>query len=388
MTPWMGDTAFRILLVDDEADIREVLSMPIMDMGFEVICAENGLEGFNRFLADAPHIVLTDIKMPVMDGIELLRRIKQENSETEVVMITGHGDMELAIESLKNHATDFITKPVNVDALEIALTRTRDKIIMRRKLADYTHSLESLVREKTELQDRLSSLGLMISTVSHGIKGLLTGLDGGIYMVDSGFSKKDSDQVDEGWAVVKMMVDRIRKMALDILYYAKDRPLQRKDVDLVPFLQEVVSHVAPKAKTNGIDFVSRFDPDLGRLEIDPESIQSALINILDNAVDACLRDPSKSSHSIVFSARPQAESVRLNVEDDGTGMDREILEKLFTLFYSSKGSRGTGLGLFIANNIIRQHHGDIQVNSTPGQGSRFTICLPRHRPDTVSNSDA
>ena len=107
MMPETDETRFRVLLVDDEADIRDVLSMPIADMGFAVTCAENGLEGYERFMKEAPHIVLTDIKMPVMDGIELLKRIKQENPETEVVMITGHGDMDLAIESLKNEATDF-----------------------------------------------------------------------------------------------------------------------------------------------------------------------------------------------------------------------------------------------------------------------------------------
>jgi FixJ family two-component response regulator len=94
-------------------------------------------------------------------------------------MITGHGDMNLAIRSLKHDATDFITKPINVEALEIALRRAREKITMRRRLQDYTRSLEQLVREKTELQDHLASLGLMIGSISHGMKGLLTSLDGG-----------------------------------------------------------------------------------------------------------------------------------------------------------------------------------------------------------------
>ena len=83
-----------------------------------------------------------------MDGIELLQKIKHENPETEVIMITGHGDMELAIRSLKNEATDFITKPINVDALEIAVQRAKDKIIIREKLQEYTENLEKLVHEK------------------------------------------------------------------------------------------------------------------------------------------------------------------------------------------------------------------------------------------------
>jgi len=158
-----------ILLVDDEADVREVLSISLSDMGYKVFATENGEKALHIFKEVNPPIVLTDIKMPGMDGIELLRMVKHENPDTEVVMITGHGDMDLAIKSLKYEATDFITKPINVDALEIALKKVHDKIIMKQKLREYTENLEALVQEKTDLQDRLSSLGLMIGSISHSI---------------------------------------------------------------------------------------------------------------------------------------------------------------------------------------------------------------------------
>ena len=126
-----------ILLVDDEPDIREVLNISLSDIGYKVLTAENGADALNIFKnADIP-VVITDIKMPGIDGIELLRKIKYENPETEVIMLTGHGDLDLAIKSLKFEATDFITKPINDDALELALVRAFEKIEMRKKLREY-----------------------------------------------------------------------------------------------------------------------------------------------------------------------------------------------------------------------------------------------------------
>ncbi|MGD8213266.1 MAG: response regulator, partial [Desulfobacterales bacterium] len=221
-----------ILLVDDEPDIRDVLSLSLYDMGYHVYEAENGDEALRIFKDKQPSMVMTDIKMPGMDGIELLKKIKHENPETEVIMITGHGDMDLAIRSLKCEATDFITKPINVDALELALQRVRERIFTRQKLKEYTENLEILLHEKTELQSHLASLGLMIGSISHGIKGLLTALDGGIYLLDSGIAKENEVRIKEGWDTVKLTVERIRKMVMDILFYAKERDLRLERIDI------------------------------------------------------------------------------------------------------------------------------------------------------------
>jgi signal transduction histidine kinase len=374
-----------ILLVDDEEDIRDVLHVSIADMGYAVHTAENGERAIDIFRQIDPPIVVTDIKMPGMDGIELLQKIKRENPETEVVMITGHGDMDLAIKSLKFEATDFITKPINVDALEIALKRVQDKIVMKRQLKTYTQNLEALVREKTELQDHLSSLGLMIGSISHGIKGLLTGLDGGMYLVETGISKENQAQIKEGWETVKLMVGRIRKMVLEILYSAKERDLHWERVDPLGFAEDLAAIFASKIKGQNIEFIQDFDKTVGKFEIDAGYIHSALTNILENAVDACAKDTSKTYHKIVFGVRQDPNHVIFAIFDNGVGMDSDTVAKLFTPFFSSKGRHGTGLGLFIAHKIVRQHGGEIQVKSTPGQGTLFTIKIPKALPESVKN---
>ncbi len=126
-----------ILLVDDEDDLREVLDISLSDIGYHVLTAENGAQAMNILKETHVPVVITDIKMPGIDGIELLRKIKSYNPETEVIMLTGHGDLDLAIKSIKHEATDFVTKPINDDVLEMALQRAFDKILMRQRLKEY-----------------------------------------------------------------------------------------------------------------------------------------------------------------------------------------------------------------------------------------------------------
>jgi signal transduction histidine kinase len=321
-------------------------------------------------------MILTDIKMPGMDGIELLQKVKQVNPETEVIMITGHGDMDLAVKSLKFDATDFITKPINVDVLEITLRRAAERILTRQKLKEYTLNLERLVAEKSELQSHLSSLGLMLGSISHALKGLLTGLDAGVYMVDGGLAKGNSDQLREGWDIVKQRFERIRKVVLDILFYSKKRELKRERLNAEVLAEEVAAAAVGKITETGIVFVKEIDPGSGEFEVDPSYIQAALLNILENAVDACRSTEIRRPPKVVFSLRRRKDRLEFDILDNGIGMDAATQEKLFTPFFSSKGDKGTGLGLFIANKIVEQHGGQITVSSAQGRGSLFRISLP------------
>jgi len=366
-----------VLLVDDENDIREVLSLSLLDMGYEVCEACSGCEALDVFKETSPDIVLTDIKMPGMDGIELLQKVKNENPETEVIMITGHGDMDLAIKSLKHEATDFIIKPINVNVLEIALRRACERILTRRRLKEYTEHLEQLIREKTELQSHLSTLGLMIGSISHGIKGLLTGLDAGIYLVESGFKKEDDDRVEEGWEVVTATVAKIRKMVMDILFYSKERKLNLECIDIREFSEALAKEFNPKIDSLEIDFTRQIDPEPGTLKMDAAYLHSALANIMENAIDACGRDETGRKPEIAFRVTADGQQVVFEISDNGVGMDSETREKIFTPFFSSKGSEGTGLGLFIANTVVQQHGGDIQVKSATGRGTVFRVQIPR-----------
>jgi len=233
------------------------------------------------------------------------------------------------------------------------------------------------ITELSRMQDHLASLGMLIASLSHGIKGLLTALDGGVYKVNAGFRSGDQQMVQVGWGKVTELIGRIRGMVLDILFYAKKRELQLREIEATQLAAQVAETVTPKAEQLGVEFVREIAPDLGLFAVDAVVLSAALVNILENAVDACLEDHSKETHQVIFRVRPDASGVFFEIEDNGTGMQPDTLARLFSVFFSTKGSRGTGLGLFIAKKAVDQHGGRIGAVSEPGQGSTFRIWIPR-----------
>ena len=242
-----------------------------------------------------------------------------------------------------------------------------------------THVMEmsTNITRTRRLEDQLASLGLMIGSVSHGIKGLLTGLDGGMYLLGAGFKKENQQQIREGWDIVRFMVGRIRDMVLDILYYAKEKDLKWETVDVFGFSKEIMHTMAPKIKAADIAFRHRIDPRIGHFQVDAGIIRSALFNIIENAVEACRSDRSGRPHEIIFEVTQDPTHICFNVSDNGVGMDEATQAKVFTPFFSSKGEHGTGLGLFISNRILKQHGGGITLTSEPGSGTRFCIKIPK-----------
>jgi len=632
-----------LLLVDDEPGIRKVVGITLADMGYTVLEAVSGDDAWTVFQREKPPIVLTDIRMPGMDGLELLRRIKAESAETEVILVTGHGDMDMAVQGLKLDACDFISKPVNAEILEIALKRATDKIVLRQRMRNYLENLEFQVNEQAEklvemerqcaaqeavegltkamgglagevagefamfnalpclvsiqdrdqrvlsvnqlyrerlgdrvgqpgfaiyagaagegldspvartlrtgqgqksreglfgpeetlsavtvhtapihsangqvnlvleilveagevqrlqdelhttrqryqqlfdeapcfitvqdrglriqaanrrfrqefgpatgglcyqaycgserpcfgcptlrtfedgqshqteltvrgkngepvnvvvwtapirnaageiegvmematditelsrMQDHLASLGMLIASLSHGIKGLLTALDGGVFKVNAGIRSGDQAMVHSGWAKVTELIGRIKGMVLDILFYAKKRELQLREMSAASLALQVAEAVAPKAEQLGVVFSVEIDPNVGDFAVDEVVLSAAMVNVLENAMDACKEDKTKTEHVVSFRARPDASGVFFEIEDNGIGMQPDTLARLFSVFFSTKGSRGTGLGLFIAKKAVDQHGGRIGAVSEPGLGSSFRIWIPRER---------
>ena len=378
-----------VLFVDDEKDICDVLSISLSDLGYKVYTAENGQEALRIIQEVNPPIVLTDIRMPVMDGIELLRRIKLQNPETEVIMVTGHGDMDLAIKSLKHEATDFIVKPIKDEALEIALKRALERISLRRQLREYTENLEELVQEKSAKlvqAERLAAVGETIAGLSHAIKNIAGGLEGGTFVLEKGIELDNKDYISQGWEAVRFNFEKIKDLSVDLLNYAKFTDLNFKFSDPNEPAREVAELMKPRAEELGINLKMDLSSELKTIRLDPDAIHHCLLNLVTNSIDAVLGEDSSDTPKEVLleTTKPEGWGVEYKVTDNGCGMTDEVREKLFTSFFSTKGATGTGIGLMITKKVVDAHEGVIQFEAEEGVGSAFTIRLPAR--DHGSNS--
>jgi signal transduction histidine kinase len=233
------------------------------------------------------------------------------------------------------------------------------------------------VTEIRTLQDRLAALGRLVGSTAHSIKNVLEGLRGGIYVGNLGFRDNKTEDIRTGWEMVERNVGRLSRMIMDMLYCAKERPPHRVAVDLTSVVTEVLGLYTARAAEFNIKLEQDISQDLHTIQIDPKDMHSLISNLLSNAIDACCSDQSEEkAYRVVVRAFKEGENAVIEVEDNGVGMDSETRSKLFTMFFSTKGSSGTGLGLLVSHKVATEHGGTISVKSAPGEGSTFTARIP------------
>lgn len=385
----------RLLLIDDERPILEVLGISLAAEGYEVFTAESGPEGLEIFEREKLKLVVTDIRMPGMDGIEVLKRVKDLDPEAEVVVITGHGDMESAIAVLREGASDFITKPIREETLLLALRRAERKIEMTNLIKQYTSGLEEKVaqyRRELELaqeellkKERLATIGETVAGLAHYIKNILNALKGGAYKVNSALAKSDRGLLEEGWQMVQRNIERISQLSLDLLDFSKERVPERTACDPRSLIEEAATLIQPLAEENNVE-LRLLTKDVGEAYWDKRAIHRVLVSLGSNAVDACRFDPTRGKNFVVTIALDLEENpgeerkVVMEISDNGCGMDDETKKKIFSRFFTTKGGQGTGLGLLLSKKIVEEHGGEISFQSTQGEGSTFRIVLPAGSP--------
>jgi len=238
---------------------------------------------------------------------------------------------------------------------------------------------KKLEREK-QASDRLAVVGQTVAGLAHGIKNILTGLEGGVFVVETAIEDKDDNLLQRGWKTVQNNISRISGLVKDLLSYSKERAPQYEETQPNLLAEEVCALFDAKAADNSIVIERDFDPSAGRIFktfLDQRGIHTCLSNLVANAMDACEADTAKAEHRIVVRTRQDADGDLIyEISDNGIGMTEETKLKIFASFYSTKGSRGTGLGLLVTSKIVMEHGGGISFRSEAGIGSTFSVRLP------------
>ena len=232
----------------------------------------------------------------------------------------------------------------------------------------------AMLHKQIVITERLAAIGETITGLAHCIRNVLNGIQGGSYMIDLGFRKDDSAKVMKGWDIVRRNNTFLQDLVLDMLTYSKDREPEYELVDINDLISSVTDLMEMKAKEKNVFVSWTENTSLRKIVLDPKGIQRCLLNLISNAIDACAQ--KKEGHVEISTDKISRHMFYICVADNGCGISEENRSKLFQMFYSTKGSKGTGLGLAVTKKIIAEHGGEIEVESEVEKGTRFLVKLP------------
>ena len=230
-------------------------------------------------------------------------------------------------------------------------------------------------QEALVTSERLAAVGQTIAILSHHIKNILQGVRGGGYLIDMGLKQKDDELIRKGWGVVDRNQQRIYDLVMDLLTFGKEREPRLVISRLPSLIEDVAELIQTRAQEAQIDFQVRVDESIPESQFDPEGIHRAVLNLLTNAVEALDETPSPRIE-LRAGFDSEQDLLWVEVEDNGPGIPEEERLRLFSLFESSKGAKGTGLGLAVSRKILQEHGGEIDVRSEVGVGTCFRLSWP------------
>jgi signal transduction histidine kinase len=427
----------KIMIVEDDRASQCLLEKLVADLGHEIVTAANGREAWDRYQAQPVQMVITDWLMPEMDGLELCKLIRERSDDPYIYIITltarsSKADLAQVFEV---GADDYIAKPVDTDelkariragerivALEDRHRRFQERLLksaaqLEAKNASLEETLAHLETTKAQIiqQEKMATIGQLAAGVAHEIKNPTGFVDSNLVSLQDYMTKinhlvngyklvfqrlnaspsrtplsadvaamvaevqAEAERIDIDYLqedVQDLIQDcregtrRIKKIVLDLKAFAHpgEEQLQFADINkgLKSTLNVVNTEIKYKAKV-----ITDFG-DLPMVECYPQELNQVFMNLLTNAAQAM-----ETRGEIRVSTRRLAEQVRIEISDTGVGIEPANLDKIFDPFFTTKAvGKGTGLGMHIAYNIIQKHNGAIQVESTPGEGTTFTIDLP------------
>jgi signal transduction histidine kinase len=269
---------------------------------------------------------------------------------------------------------------ISEETVQLANGKICQILIQTAPILDKNDDVTAVIEMATNItrvkidQKELITLGQSIALLSHGIKNILEGLQGGAYVVDEGFKDGDLELAKKGWKIVSKNIFDVTDVVKNVLYSSKNRPLKYDTASPGQLVKDSLALFQDKAAAFHIRLREQINPYIPNVQLDTGSVRRMLNNLIWNALEACLNDKRKKNHFVsVKTDFYDDDHIMFEITDNGSGMDQVTQRNIFEEFFSTKGSRGTGLGLAVVEKVVNKHGGRIDVTSTPGKGTKFTV---------------
>jgi signal transduction histidine kinase len=399
----------RILVIDDEAVPRQLLAVVLGDAGYDVTALGKPDDIDLAMRGKTFELVITDLRMPVMDGMQVMRFVHEHYPSVLVMMVTAVTETETAVEAMKTGAVDYLTKPLNADAVLMSVQRADQVYRLQKENQSYREGLEALVEQRTAqiyrfadalslknqmilkanrelhdaneklqqflnhamVMDKVSTIGLLSSMLIHGIANPLGVVSGIAEVMQKRFAG------DAVTAKELTMMQNYLKQVLDLVNqirsYAKTEVVKFEAVDVGDAIRNAVTMFQLLLRRKDIRLETELPDHALWISGNPSQLEQVLANLIQNAIHAIEKDGV-----IRITAGADGNEVRVDITDNGSGIPDEHQKRLFKMFFTTKeDGRGTGLGLFICNEIVAKHKGQIDLQSEVGKGTTVTLRFPQ-----------
>jgi len=380
-----------ILCVDDEREILSALRRFLRQKAGRILTANSGEEGLELLEAHSPGVIVSDLRMPGMNGAEFLNHVLKFAPHTFRILLSGHADMEAAISAFnKGEIHRYLLKPWDPAKLghaieqgfehhqliqaNLALTDSLSE--KNQELEDLNAKLEQKIINLTEQllhSERLSVLGRLAAGIIHEVMTPLTISVGWVETVSK--SPNITEDQKGSLSIATEQIFRAASLMESIRDFSRKKHLIKTPTDANKLIDHALNLLIHPLKKKNISISRSFETNES-INVDGEQITQVLLNIINNAIDALDPGGRITLSTSVAESEKGIRSVHITIKDNGSGIAPDIIQQIFEPFFSTKGSKGTGLGLSICKGIMDNHGGEINLESQLGQGTTFTLSLP------------